>query len=69
MVGNVKEIIISPDGNTLVTFNVIRNCGVRVQKDCRASIGYMGLLGEKSLDLSAGSPANHKFLRRAGDFH
>jgi len=53
-VGNVKEIIISPDGNTLVTFNVIKKYSDRVQEDSRASIGFQGLLGEKSLDLSAG---------------
>ncbi len=55
-VGNVKEIIISPDGSTLVTFNVIKKYSDRVREDSQASIGFMGLLGEKSLDLSAGSP-------------
>ncbi|MCX5889099.1 MAG: MlaD family protein [Deltaproteobacteria bacterium] len=54
-VGNVKEIIISPDGSTLVTFNVIKKYSDRVREDSQASIGFMGLLGDKSLDLTAGS--------------
>lgn len=54
-VGNVKEIIISADGNTLVTFNVIKKYSDRVREDSQASIGFQGLLGEKSLDLTAGS--------------
>ena len=54
-VGNVKEITISPEGSTLVTFNVMMKYSDRVRADSQASIGYMGLLGEKSLDLTAGS--------------
>ena len=54
-VGNVKEITISPEGSTLVTFHVIKKYSDRVRADSQASIGFMGLLGEKSLDLSAGS--------------
>ncbi|HEY9074781.1 MAG TPA: MlaD family protein, partial [Desulfobaccales bacterium] len=54
-VGNVKEIIISPDGSTVVTFNVIKKYSNRVREDSRASIGFQGLLGEKSLDLSTGA--------------
>ena len=54
-VGNVKEIIIEPAGNTKVTFNVIRRYSDQIREDSQASIGFMGLLGDKSLDLSAGS--------------
>ncbi len=54
-VGNVKDITISREGSTLVTFNVIEKYRDRVRADSKASIGYMGLLGEKSLDLTAGS--------------
>jgi phospholipid/cholesterol/gamma-HCH transport system substrate-binding protein len=54
-VGNVKDITISPEGSTLVTFNVMMKYSDRVRADSQASIGYMGLLGEKSLDLTAGS--------------
>ncbi len=57
-VGNVKEIIITPKGNSMVTFQVIKKYSDRVRQDSQASIGFMGLLGEKSLDLTAGSPAS-----------
>ena len=55
-VGNVKEITIEPAGNTKVTFNVIKRYSDQIREDSQASIGFMGLLGDKSLDLSAGSP-------------
>jgi phospholipid/cholesterol/gamma-HCH transport system substrate-binding protein len=55
-VGNVKEIIITPKGNTMVTFQIVEKYSDRVRQDSQASIGFMGLLGEKSLDLTAGSP-------------
>jgi phospholipid/cholesterol/gamma-HCH transport system substrate-binding protein len=55
-VGNVKDITISREGSTLVTFQVIKKYSDRVRADSQASIGFMGLLGEKSLDLTAGSP-------------
>lgn len=54
-VGNVKAITISPEGSTLVTFQVTKKYSDRVRADSQASIGYMGLLGEKSLDLTTGS--------------
>lgn len=54
-VGNVKEITISPEGSTLVSFQVIKKYSDRVRADSQASIGFMGLLGDKSLDLTAGS--------------
>ncbi|MFI5355311.1 MAG: MlaD family protein, partial [Desulfobaccales bacterium] len=54
-VGNVKDITISREGSTLVTFNVIKKYSDRLRADSQASIGFMGLLGEKSLDLTAGS--------------
>ncbi len=55
-VGSVKEIIIEPTGNTKVTFDVIRRYSDQIREDSQASIGFMGLLGDKRLDLSAGSP-------------
>jgi phospholipid/cholesterol/gamma-HCH transport system substrate-binding protein len=55
-VGNVKDITISREGSTLVTFHVVKKYSDRVRADSLASIGYMGLLGEKSLDLTTGSP-------------
>jgi phospholipid/cholesterol/gamma-HCH transport system substrate-binding protein len=55
-VGSVKDISIEPTGNTKVTFNVISRYSHQIREDSQASIGFMGLLGDKSLDLSAGSP-------------
>ncbi len=55
-VGNVKDITISPQGSTMVTFQVVKKYADRVRADSEASIGFMGLLGEKSLDLTAGNP-------------
>ena len=54
-VGNVKEITINPRGSIVVTFKVIKKYSDRIRWDSQASIGFMGLLGEKSLDLTAGS--------------
>jgi phospholipid/cholesterol/gamma-HCH transport system substrate-binding protein len=55
-VGSVKDIIIEPAGKTKVTFNVISRYSDQIREDSQASIGFMGLLGDKSLDLSVGSP-------------
>ncbi len=55
-VGNVKKITIDPQGQIIVTFEVIGKYSSRVRQDSKATIGYQGLLGDKSLDLSAGSP-------------
>lgn len=56
-VGNVKEVTVGPKGNVLVIFEVVGKYRDQVRTDSRASIGFQGLLGEKSLDLSTGSPA------------
>ena len=54
-VGNVKDITISREGSIVVSFQVIKKYSDRVRQDSQASIGYMGLLGEKSLDITTGS--------------
>jgi phospholipid/cholesterol/gamma-HCH transport system substrate-binding protein len=54
-VGNVLNTSINPDGNIVVTFQVIKKYSDRIRKDSTATIGFMGLLGEKSLDLTPGS--------------
>jgi phospholipid/cholesterol/gamma-HCH transport system substrate-binding protein len=54
-VGNVKDITISREGSILLTFQVIKKYSDRVRQDSQASIGYQGLLGEKSLDITTGS--------------
>jgi phospholipid/cholesterol/gamma-HCH transport system substrate-binding protein len=54
-VGNVTHTVIDPDGNIVVTFQVIKKYSDRIRQDSKATIGFMGLLGEKSLDLTPGS--------------
>jgi phospholipid/cholesterol/gamma-HCH transport system substrate-binding protein len=56
MVGNVDKITINPGGTITVTFRVMKQYSSQIRWDTEASIGFMGLLGDKSLDLSAGSP-------------
>ena len=54
-VGNVLNTAINPEGNIVVTFQVQKKYSDRVREDSRSTIGFMGLLGDKSLDLTAGS--------------
>jgi phospholipid/cholesterol/gamma-HCH transport system substrate-binding protein len=54
-VGNVLNTAINPDGNIVVTFQVVKKHSERIRKDSRSTIGFMGLLGDKSLDLTSGS--------------
>jgi phospholipid/cholesterol/gamma-HCH transport system substrate-binding protein len=55
-VGNVTAITINPNGTIVVQFKVVRKYSEQIRWDTEASIGFMGLLGDKSLDLTAGSP-------------
>jgi len=55
-VGNVKDTTIRSDGKILVTFEVMEQYKNQIREDSQASIGSIGLLGDRSLDLSAGSP-------------
>jgi len=54
-VGNVLHTAINPDGNIVVTFQVSKKYSDRIRQDSKATIGFMGLLGEKSLDVTPGS--------------
>jgi phospholipid/cholesterol/gamma-HCH transport system substrate-binding protein len=54
-VGNVTHTAIDPDGNIVVTFQVIKKYSDRIRQGSRSTIGFMGLLGDKSLDLTSGS--------------
>jgi phospholipid/cholesterol/gamma-HCH transport system substrate-binding protein len=56
-VGNVLNTYINPQGNIVVTFQVIKKYSDRIRQDSTATIGFMGLLGEKSLDLTPGAPS------------
>jgi phospholipid/cholesterol/gamma-HCH transport system substrate-binding protein len=55
-VGNVRKIIIDPQGQIIVTFEVVGKYRSQIRDDSRATIGFQGLLGDKSLDLTPGSP-------------
>jgi len=54
-VGNVLNTAINPEGNIVVTFQVLKKNSDRIREDSRSTIGFMGLLGDKSLDLTSGS--------------
>jgi phospholipid/cholesterol/gamma-HCH transport system substrate-binding protein len=54
-VGNIKNITIDPQGQIIVTFEVVGKYRSQIRQDSRATIGYQGLLGDKSLDLTPGS--------------
>jgi phospholipid/cholesterol/gamma-HCH transport system substrate-binding protein len=54
-VGNVLNTAINPEGNIVVTFQVQKKYSDRIRVDSRSTIGFMGLLGDKSLDLTSGS--------------
>jgi phospholipid/cholesterol/gamma-HCH transport system substrate-binding protein len=54
-VGNVLGTAINADGNIVVTFQVLKKYSERIREDSRSTIGFMGLLGDKSLDLTSGS--------------
>jgi virulence factor Mce-like protein len=64
-VGNVINTVINPDGNIMVTFQVSKKYSDRIRQDSKATIGFMGLLGEKSLDLTPGS-LNKPVIARNG---
>ncbi|MBM4301139.1 MAG: MCE family protein [Deltaproteobacteria bacterium] len=54
-VGNVLSTAINAEGNIVVTFRVLKKNSDRIREDSRSTIGFMGLLGDKSLDLTSGS--------------
>lgn len=54
-VGSVLSTAINAEGNIVVTFRVQKKYSDRIRVDSRSTIGFMGLLGDKSLDLTAGS--------------
>ena len=54
-VGNVLSTVIDAEGNIVVTFQVVKKNSERIRADTRSTIGFMGLLGDKSLDLTSGA--------------
>jgi phospholipid/cholesterol/gamma-HCH transport system substrate-binding protein len=55
-VGSVKEIDLYPASGTIVTLAVKKEYLPYIKKDAHASILTMGLLGDKYVELSTGSP-------------
>ena len=55
LVGNVKDVQIDLQGNIVVTFEVVDKYASQIRQNSRVTIGYQGLLGDKSLDLTVGS--------------
>lgn len=54
-VGSVKKISFDPQGNIVVQFEVLAEYRERIRADSKATIGYIGLLGDMCLDISTGS--------------
>jgi phospholipid/cholesterol/gamma-HCH transport system substrate-binding protein len=54
--GSVNDITLDPVYGVIVTITVNRNALQFVKKDSRATILTMGLLGDKYIELSTGSP-------------
>ena len=55
-VGSVKHIRLSGEYGTIVTLSVNKNTVKHIKKDSQASVLTMGLLGDKYVELSGGSP-------------
>jgi len=54
-IGSVKEIKLHPDHGTLVTLSIKKSALPFVRKDSHVSVLTIGLLGDKYIELSAGS--------------
>jgi phospholipid/cholesterol/gamma-HCH transport system substrate-binding protein len=55
-IGSVKSIDLNPEYGTLVTMSVNRDAMKFIKKDSQASVLTMGLLGDKYIEVSDGSP-------------
>jgi phospholipid/cholesterol/gamma-HCH transport system substrate-binding protein len=55
-VGSVTNTAVRSDGKILVTFHLAERYGNQIRENSTASIGMIGLLGDRSLDLTAGTP-------------
>ncbi|HXX56812.1 MAG TPA: MlaD family protein [Thermodesulfovibrionales bacterium] len=56
-VGSVKNIQLHPSSGAIVTLSIRKNALEFVRKDAQASVLTMGLLGDKYVELNAGSSA------------
>lgn len=59
-VGSVKSIDLDPQHGTVVTILIDRNALKYIKKDTHATIQTMGLLGDKYVELSPGTPGAHQ---------
>jgi len=57
VVGSVTKTAVRSDGKILVTFEVLEQYRDQIREDSAATIGMIGLLGDRSLDLASGTPA------------
>jgi phospholipid/cholesterol/gamma-HCH transport system substrate-binding protein len=57
VVGSVTNTAVRSDGKILVSFEVLEKYRGQIREDSVATIGMIGLLGDRSLDLAAGSPS------------
>ncbi len=56
-VGSVREIDLDPAYGTMVTMRINKSALPFIKEDAKASILTMGLLGDKYVEISGGSPA------------
>jgi phospholipid/cholesterol/gamma-HCH transport system substrate-binding protein len=55
-IGKVEKIELNPEYGTLVTMSIDRNAASLIKEDVKATILTLGLLGDKYVELSNGSP-------------
>jgi phospholipid/cholesterol/gamma-HCH transport system substrate-binding protein len=55
VVGSVTNVSVRTDGKILVTFEVLARNRDQIRQDSLATIGTIGLLGDRSLDLTSGT--------------
>lgn len=64
-VGSVRDIHLHPEHGTVITIMIKKSALDFIKKDSQASVLTMGLLGDKYVELSAGSPGAEPV--KAGD--
>ncbi len=60
-IGSVTHTIVQPNGEILVKFKVKAKQQKNIHEDAVATIGSIGLLGDRSLDLTFGTPSKPPF--------
>ncbi len=60
-IGSVTHTIVQPNGQILVKFKVKAKQQKNIHEDAVATIGSIGLLGDRSLDLTFGTPSKPPF--------